>query len=77
MASMHYRYGQLAASSQALNRVARMLCSDRGRQKVQGCMKDKIPLHGMPNSNDYGIEECRNIAMAQACHGCVTGVTRT
>ena len=40
-----------------------MLCIDRGRAKVLGCMRDKTPLHGTLNSNDYGIEECNNIAM--------------
>ncbi len=61
--SLRRQHGKVAETSLALKRVAKMLCTDRGRVKVLGCMRDKIPLHGTLNSNDYGIEECRNIVM--------------
>ena len=54
-------YGKSAQTSLALQRVIRMLCTERGRGKVMEATRSRVPLHGVSGSDEHGIEECRNI----------------
>lgn len=54
-------FGKVAETSLALQRVLRMLCTERGRVKVMEAVRARVPLHGVSGSDEHGVEECRNI----------------
>ncbi len=55
-------YGNVATSFSAFHRVTRMLHTEQGRQRAYACMRDKVPLAGLPgNSAAGGIVELRRV----------------